>query len=137
MPPLPTRQRRQEYRRVAQREAARRARGYSAPRQGLIVEPINLNEVFADVQLDFSKAVRSLPRRAGRTLAEEIIGGRSAWRVRTGYSRSRFKGDDRGLVNDASYALSLEGRYGAANDYARGNIRRIAEGIVRRSLAED
>lgn len=137
MAPLPTRQRRQEFRRVAQREAARRARGYSAPRQGLIVEPINLNEVFANVQLDLNKAVRSLPVRASRTLAQEIKGGRSAWRVRTGYSRSRFKGDPRGLINDASYALSLEGRYNAANDYARGNIRRIAEDVVRRSLAED
>ena len=124
---LPERDRRHEFAKVARREA-------SKPGGGIELNILNLGAVFADVQLDLNKAVRNLPGRVSARLANDIKAGKSAWRVRTGYSRSRFKGDERGIVNDASYAPYVEGLDGAATDYVNDNVKRIAEEVVRKAV---
>lgn len=125
---LPEAQRRLEFEKVARREAGRTSNS------GIELKILNLGAVFADVQNDLNKAVRNLPGRVSVRLANDIKAGKSAWRVKTGYSRSRFKGDERGIVNDASYARRLEDWDGAASDYVNDNVRRIAEEVVRQAV---
>ena len=129
MPPITTiAENRAAFEKVARREAGRASNG------GIELKIQNLGAVFADVQLDLNKAVEGLPRNVSRLLARRIRDGSSEWRVKTGYSRSRFKGDERGIVNDASYAPRLEDSYGAAGDYVNDNVKRIAEDWVKKAV---
>ena len=129
MAQLTEQQRRLEFKKIVESEARK-----GPNKTGIQFDIINLKEVFADVQLDLNKAVRNLPARVSIRLANDIKGGKSAWRVRPGYSRSRFKGDERGIVNDASYSPFLERTDGAAADYVNRNVRRIAEEVLEAAI---
>ena len=69
--------------------------------------------------------------RVSKVLANELRAGKSHWRVRTGYSRSRFVGHRDGVHNDASYAPYLEARYRDGREYVEqrlaGAVRDILE----------
>ena len=134
MPRLPERQARQEFRRISQAEAKRPSLRY-----GIELKEQDLALAIAEATRDFPQIAKNLPARVSIRLGNEIKGGRSAWRVRTGKSRSRFKGDARGIINDVSYANFLEGYQDEepARRYAEGNVERVAADVVKRAVAKE
>lgn len=136
MPALPERRRRQEHRRVSIGE--RRNRGMVS----IGIDQAEINRVFDEVRAELGAIADVIPERASKQLAQEIKGGRSAWPVWTGYSRGRFRGDERGIINDASYAPAVEedgtrtAPPGTATEYVNNHIARVANEIVEKSVAE-
>lgn len=112
------------------------AAGRRAGRTGGISTNVEYARAVHDILLEVGELTANLPERASRRLASDIKAGRSDWRVRTGYSRSRFRGDERGIVNDASYAPKLEERYSAAHNYVANNLGRVAREIADQSLRD-
>ena len=125
MATLTERQRRQAFRKRARAQAGER---------GIInldLDVQGIQAALADAARQVGEVADAVPELTARQMGQEIKGGRSSWRVLTGYSRSRFRGDKRGVINDASYAPYLENRYGDASAYANNNINRIVREVVR------
>ena len=118
-------QRRQEFAKVRTREGFLRAGG------------LNIAEVKDSITFILDTTIKRFPERVSKRLASDIRAGESGWRVRTGYSRSRFRGDKRGIINDASYAPHLENKYRDAHAYVIDNIEKVANDIVSKSVAEN
>ena len=131
---LPEAEARQEFRKIAQAEAKRPHLRY-----GIELRELDIATAIAEATRNFPQIAKNLPARAAVRLGNEIKGGRSAWRVRTGYSRSRFKGDARGIINDASYAPFLEAYKDEepARVYAEQNIKRVSDEIVANAVARE
>ena len=83
------------------------------------------------VNQQLETAVNNIVPRVSRALAEDLRGGKSAWPVRTGYSRSQFAGTARGIENVASYAIDVEQRGTPAERYVRDNIQDAVEQLSR------
>ena len=122
---LPERLARLEYKKVADREAS------------LLRVDVDFKPAVVALDRKLARTIQNFPERVSKHLAGGIRAGDSTWRVRTGYSRSRFKGDRRGIINDASYAPYLEERYKDAERYVRDNIQEVSERIVREELAKN
>ena len=84
-----------------------------------------------EVNQQLRTAVNNIVPRVSRALAEDLRGGKSAWPVRTGYSRSQFAGTARGIENVASYAIDVEQRGTPAERYVRDNIQDAVEQLSR------
>lgn len=118
----------------ARRQAFRkRSEAQIAARGGisLQLDIQGLEKAIADAVRQAGEYADAVPELTARQLAQEIKGGRSTWRVDTGYSRSRFRGDKRGVVNDADYSPFLERKYGDAGKYTNSNINRIVQDVVK------
>ena len=143
MPPLPTRQRRREFRKVADREARILQSGRGGPVGNLSFSiTADFDQVIKDVEADVNFMTDNIVLRVSKLIANEFRAGRSRWRVRTGYSRSRFVGHKDGVHNSASYAPILERRYRDGREYVdnrlAGAVRHILtmrSRSVRRRLA--
>ena len=84
-----------------------------------------------EVNRELETAVNNIVPRVSRALAEDLRGGKSAWPVRTGYSRSQFAGTVRGIENVASYAVDVEQRGTPAENYVRDNLQDVVEQLSR------
>ena len=131
---LPERQARQEFRKIAREESRRPNLRY-----GIELRELDIAKAIAEATRDFPSIAKNLPERASVVLAEDLVSGKSSWRVRTGYSKSRFKGDRRGIINDASYAPFLEAfkEEEPARKYAEANIKRVADEITRDAVSRE
>ena len=93
---------------------------------------IDSREVYAELDDVLEGMINAIPEIASE-LADELVGGRSAWPVDTGYSRSRWRSTEDGIQNDASYAEIVELRAGEpALDYVRDNTQRVVDEVIRR-----
>ena len=116
MPPLATKQRRLEFRKVADNEARRLRAGTAGSGISFSIEA-DFDAVIKAVESDVNYMTNNIVLRVSKVLANELRAGKSKWRVRTGYSRSRFVGHKDGVHNDASYAPYLEARYRDGREY--------------------
>lgn len=136
-PIVDIKKRRAEFKKVALREAEKRAKDGTS---GIKLEVHNVQPIFANIQEDLGTAVKELPGRVAIRLANEIKGGRSEWPVYTSYSQKRFKGDKRGIVNDASYSPYVEfgttkrAATNAAANYVLANVEARARDVLRKSV---
>lgn len=129
-----------------QREAFKRTRLAEANARGVVSMQLDIEGVdraLRQAQAVVGEAAAQVPQLASQRLSQEIRADRSEWPVWTGYSRSRFRGDERGIINDASYApkVEFEGTSktpsGRATKYVNENIERVAEDIVLEIVGED
>ena len=116
MPPLATKQRRLEFRKVADNEARRLKAGTAGSGISFSIEA-DFDAVIKAVESDVNYMTNNIVLRVSKVLANELRAGKSKWRVRTGYSRSRFVGHKDGVHNDASYAPYLEARFRDGREY--------------------
>ena len=126
MPQLPVEQARQEYKRIAQREG-KGGRAFS------LTADTDYEAAIADAVKDIKDITRNLVERVSLRLAAEFRAGKTDWPERTGYSRSEFFGDGRGIINNAGYAKYVEKKHTPAENYVRERIDGVAKGIIDRS----
>ena len=75
---------------------------------------------------------RGIVLAVSQRLAGRIRANESNWPVRTGYSRSRWRGNQEGLTNDASYAKQLEATRGEpALTFVTRNLQRELDKEIR------
>ena len=92
---------------------------------------VDYADALREVNRRFEGLVANLPQRVSLRLAGRLKAGESDWPVRTGYSQSRFTGDERGILNDASYAPGLETE-GAPDNPAGTESKRLFKGQSRK-----
>ena len=80
----------------------------------------------------FQGLYRGIVLAVSQRLAGRIRANESNWPVRTGYSRSRWRGNQEGLTNDASYAKQLEATRGEpALTFVTRNLQRELDKEIR------
>ena len=92
----------------------------------------DFDAVIKAVEADVNYMTNNIVLRVSKLISNDFRAGKSHWRVRTGYSRSRFVGHKDGVHNDASYAPYLEARFRDGREYVN---QRLA-GAVREILVK-
>lgn len=118
--------RRREFAAVSRQEAQLRiGQGEGAVR-------IDSSQVYAELDHIFANMINLIPEVANE-IADNLVAGESAWPVRTGYSRSRWRGGETGISNDASYASYVEERQDEpALSYVQSTAQQTVDDVIRR-----